>query len=65
MKKNLSQTETGKKSFIRLLELVKAMPDDPAASQLENFLIDVLNVYEKHQVDGHVSWENNTAPKDN
>ena len=63
MKKNLSQTETGKKSFIRLLELVKATPDDPAASQLENFLIDVLNVYEKHKVDGHVSWEDSSALK--
>ena len=64
MKKNLSQTETGKKSFIRLLELVKATPDDPAASQLENFLVDVLNVYEKHQVDGHVSWEDSSSLQD-
>lgn len=63
MKKNLSQTETGKKSFIRLLELVKATPDDPTASQLENFLIDVLSVYEKHQVDGHVNWEDSAALK--
>jgi len=64
MKKNLSQTETGKKIFIRLLELVKATPDDPASSQLENFLIDVLNVYEKHQVDGHVNWEDSSATRD-
>ena len=64
MKKNLSQTETGKKSFIRLLELVKATPDDPAASQLEKFLVDVLNVYEKHQVDGHVSWEDSSSLQD-
>ena len=63
MKKNLSQTETGKKSFIRLLELVKATPDDPSASQLENFLIDVLNVYEKHEVDKHVSWEDSANLK--
>ena len=64
MKKNLSQTETGKKSFIRLLELVKTTPDDPNASRLEKFLIEVLNVYEKYEVDGHVSWGDVQIPED-
>ena len=61
VKKNLSQTETGKKSFIRLLELVKATPDEPNASQLEAFLIEVLTVYEKHAMDSHIKWEGSST----
>jgi hypothetical protein len=57
IKKNYSQTETGKKSFIRLLELVQAQPNDPNSSELESFLIEVLKVYEKHGIDGHIAWE--------
>jgi hypothetical protein len=56
IKKNLSQTETGKKGFIRLLELVRATPEDPMSSQLESFLVDVLNVYDKHGIDTHIEW---------
>jgi hypothetical protein len=57
IKKNYSQTETGKKSFIRLLEMVQSQPDDPNSSQLEEFLIEVLKVYEKHGIDGHIRWK--------
>ena len=57
IKKNYSQTETGKKSFIRLLELVQSQPDDPNSSDLESFLIEVLQVYEKHGINGHIRWE--------
>jgi hypothetical protein len=57
IKKNYSQTETGKKSFIRLLELVQSQPEDPNASELESFLIDVLQIYEKHGIDGHIHWK--------
>lgn len=57
IKKNHSQTETGKKSFIRLLELVQSRPDEPEASELEAFLIEVLEVYEKHGIDGHIPWK--------
>ena len=56
IKKNYSQTETGKKSFIRLLELVQSQPDDPNSSEFESFLIEVLQVYEKHGIDGHIRW---------
>ena len=56
LKKNLSQTETGKKSFIRLLELVQSNPDDPVAKQLEQFLLEVLSIYEKHGINGHIRW---------
>jgi hypothetical protein len=64
IKKNLSQTETGKKGFIRLLELVKSAPNDPAASQLENFLLEVLSVYEKHGINGHIRWDGSSVTKD-
>ena len=64
VKKNLSQTETGKKGFIRLLELVKSTPEDPIASQLEAFLLDVLSVYEKHGMNGHIRWDGSPIPKD-
>ena len=57
IKKNFSQTETGKKGFIRLLELVKSQPDDPNSSDLESFLIEVLQVYEKHGINGHIRWK--------
>ena len=63
IKKNFSQTETGKKGFIRLLDLVRSTPDDPVASQLEVFLLELLSVYEKHGMDGHVRWDGSPAPK--
>ena len=57
IKKNFSQTETGKKGFIRLLELVKSQPDDPDSADLAAFLIEVLQVYEKHGINGHIRWK--------
>lgn len=56
IKKNLSQTESGKKAFIRLLELVESAPDDPSASKYQDFLHDVLGVYEKYGIDDHIPW---------
>ena len=53
----MSQTETGKKGFIRLLELVRSTPDDPESSRLEGFLIEVLNTYKKHGIDSHIEWQ--------
>lgn len=52
-KKNLNQTETGKKMFIRLYELANKCKDD----KLKNFCSDVLEEYEKHHINGHVVWE--------
>ena len=63
IKKNLSQTETGKKGFIRLLELVRTTPNDPIASQIETFLLEVLSVYEKHGMNGHIRWDGSPLPK--
>ena len=54
LKKNFSQTETGKKSFIRLLDLVETTKDDPNASILEIFLNEILDVYDKYKIDAHI-----------
>ena len=53
LKKSLKQTETGKKMFIRLYELAKCDGDE----NLVNFCRDVLSVFEKHDINGHVTWE--------
>ena len=50
MKKNLKQTETGKKMFIRLYELAKSENN----KELIKFCSDVLNTYEKHNINGHI-----------
>jgi len=55
LKKNFTQTETGKKSFIRLLELVEGHPEDPNSSTLEKFLNEILDVYEKYGIDSHIA----------
>ena len=52
-KKNYKQTETGKKMFIRLYELAKANKDE----KLKKFCEDVLEVYEKNGINGHIVWE--------
>lgn len=52
-KKNYKQTETGKKMFIRLYELAKELKDE----KLKAFCIAVLNVYEEHDINGHIAWE--------
>jgi 5-methylcytosine-specific restriction endonuclease McrA len=53
MKKNLNQTETGKKMFIRLYELVKKEKNE----KLIKFCIDILETYEKHGINGHIVWK--------
>jgi predicted restriction endonuclease len=55
-KKVSSQTETGKKMFIRLLESVKDS-EDKNASLIEKFCEEILKVYEKHDVDSHIKWK--------
>ncbi len=55
LKKNLKQTETGKKMFIRMLETVKEADD----KGLIAFLNEVLEVYEKHNINGHIVWKKN------
>ena len=52
LKKNLKQTETGKKMFIRLYDLAKISGDD----KLLKFCSEVLEVYEKNGINGHIVW---------
>ena len=53
IKKNLKQTETGKKMFIRLYELAKSEKNE----ELKKFCADVLETYEKHDINGHIVWK--------
>lgn len=53
IKKNLKQTETGKKMFIRLYELAKKEGND----ELKKFCTDVLETYEKYNINGHIVWK--------
>lgn len=51
-KKNYNQTETGKKMFIRLYEKAKSIND----TQTMNFCAEILEVFEKNNVNGHIDW---------
>jgi len=52
IKKSLNQTETGKKMFIRLYELAKK--ED--SKELIKFCKDILETYERHNINGHIVW---------
>ncbi len=52
-KKMLNQTETGKKMFIRLYDLAKTEKNQ----ELMKFCADILETYEKHNINGHIVWE--------
>jgi hypothetical protein len=52
-KKNYNQTETGKRMILRLLEAAKKANDKKTII----FCNDVLDVYEKHQINSHIHWE--------
>ncbi|QKG29468.1 HNH endonuclease signature motif containing protein [Campylobacter sp. RM16187] len=53
LKKNLKQTETGKKMFIQMLETAKAENE----TFLVKFIEEILSVYEKHNMNGHIRWK--------
>ena len=53
LKKNLQQTETGKKMFIRLYALAQKSGDN----SIIDFCRDILEVYERHDINGHIEWE--------
>ena len=53
MKKALKQTEAGKKMFIHFYQQAKRERD----ATLCAFFSEVLDVYEKHQIDGHIKWD--------
>lgn len=56
IKKIASQTETGKKMFIRLLGLAQNS-GDPNGEELISFCEDILAVFEKHGINGHIEWK--------
>lgn len=53
MKKNLNATESGKRLFINLYRAAKRENNDEVA----RFCAEVLGVFEKHDVNGHISWQ--------
>lgn len=53
IKKSLKQTETGKKMFIRLYDLAKKEKN----KELQEFCVDVLETYEKYDINGHIVWK--------
>lgn len=53
LKKTYRQTETGKRMFMRLHDLAKKNGDDT----LQNFCRNVLEVYDKHGINGHIRWK--------
>ncbi len=53
LKKNYNQTESGKQMFIRLLGLARKEND----TKMIAFCEDILRVYDKHNINGHIEWE--------
>lgn len=49
----LDQTGTAKRMFIRLYEAAKAKKN----KKIMEFCLDVLNLYDKHGINGHIEWE--------
>lgn len=56
LKKNLGQTETAKRMYIRLYELVKT-GDSQGHKDLQKFFTEILEVFEKHGINGHIEWK--------
>ncbi|QIA67731.1 HNH endonuclease [Spiroplasma citri] len=54
LKKNFQQTETGKRFFLNLRRLLKNQDSD---MNLNNFINEVLEVYEKYNINGHIDIE--------
>ncbi len=52
-KKNYGQTESGKKMFIRMWKVAKKIGD----AHTEKFCEEVLMVYKKYNINGHIKWE--------
>lgn len=53
LKKNLKQTESGKKMFIRIYELAKSENN----KDIMKFCSNILETYEKYNVNGHIIWK--------
>ena len=53
LKKNFGQTTLGKRYFIRLYEVAKNTQNQ----QLINFCIEVLNIFDKYNIDTNFKWK--------
>lgn len=53
LKKNLKQTESGKKMFIRMYDMAKKESN----REILNFVKDILEIYEKHNINGYIEWK--------
>lgn len=53
LKKNLKQTESGKKMFIRMYKMAKKEKN----KEILDFCSDLLKVYEKYKVNGQIKWK--------
>jgi predicted restriction endonuclease len=51
-KKNYSQTESGKKMFIRLLLTAEKIGDNLT----QKFYEEILKIYDKYDINGHIEW---------
>ena len=56
LKKNLGQTETAKKMYIRLYEIAKK-GKSKEHDKLKDFFTEILEVFEKHEINGHIPWD--------
>jgi 5-methylcytosine-specific restriction endonuclease McrA len=54
IKKNYSQTEAGKRYFIKIYEQAVAKGDD----KMIKFCKDIFNIYDKHGINGHIKRPN-------
>jgi hypothetical protein len=52
-KKNYSQTESGKKMFIRLYNAAKKISD----LETMKFCKDILDTFDEHGINGHIEWK--------
>ena len=52
MKKQMNQTQAGKRMFIRLYEVAKQEGNE----ELMRFCEDILETYERHGINGHIEW---------
>ena len=56
LKKNLGQTETAKKMYIRLYEIAKK-GKSKEHDKLKDFFTEILEVFERHEINGHIPWD--------
>ena len=57
-KKSYTQTEMAKNLFVRLHDQALSIDD----SQIVGFCTDILKVYEKHDINGHIKWSRSKKP---